>query len=114
MTNWTTHRAAWILSAVVVLIVSAMIGSLIAQAQSAPRAEVPENPYSLGFSQITIGASAGGSDTYAVEDSLKVGAVDAALQTSTSGTYAVTNPLGGDEDTVVLKNAVNAWDWNNY
>ncbi len=92
MFNTGTHRAAWILSAGVVLIVSAMIGSLIARAQSAPRVELQENPYSLEFSQITIGASAGGSDTYTVEDSLKVGTVDAAVQISAS--YGIANVVG--------------------
>ena len=66
--------------------------------------------YSLSYSQIAAGGSTGGSASYAVEDTIRIGAADATTQGSSS--YRVENPLGAQAARTIQ--ALDAGQWKQY
>ena len=76
-----------------------------------PEAGGPGATYSLGYSQISLGACSGGSSRYSVEDVVSVASCDGASQSS--GRYMVTSPLGVPNATPPKK-GLRVPQWNVY
>jgi hypothetical protein len=78
---------------------------------AARKANGPASPYSMGYSQISLGASAGGSSRYSVEDVITAASCDGASQSK--GRYSVTSPLAVPA-TAPHKQSLNVSQWSLY
>ncbi|NQU42929.1 hypothetical protein HQ520_06560 [bacterium] len=82
------RRWGFLLTAILAVALAGTGFALTLHSDPLPQATTP---YTLGFSQITAGASSGQSLNYAVEDTIKMTAADETTQES--GAYTVVNVL---------------------
>ena len=116
MFSFTKRQCMIAVLATIVLIGGAAGLMSVARADHEPRPpEADPQPqavatYSLSYSQIAAGASSGGSTSYSVEDTIRIGATDAVTQGSSS--YRVENPLSAEPSRSAQ--ALDADQWKQY